>query len=446
VCRGLTLIHPEPRRPAAYGASSDLTTTPSCPCASASRKNSLASVTEPVTRRGISSSGGTVRASSACRRRSGRSIRSTPSACSTSNRNTESWTAGVFGFVSWLAVRAAVSWKGSGLPSARSAISSPSKTAARTGSLASAATTSGSRPVISSKVLVNRRTAPSARWAWILMPSSFHSTAAPAVPSAALSAVPSAALSAVPSAALSAVPSAGVPPPILARASAMLEALAASIGRTGRPTSRPKACRASRPPASAPAATAPSEPRIIIARRTSATGTEAARATASVITPSSAPCRSSPESRPYRNCCSVSVARPNNSLTSAFRAAVDPLPEIAPIAENPASTSLSVSVAAAAGANPPRSVAQPTPICRCGSSPDRYATAIGTSRGPAWRSAAASASILASRALVVATVRDTPAISARSTRPFSLSRRSAEDHPKIMRSPSSSTRSGASEV
>jgi len=306
----------------------------------------------------MSSSGGTVRASSACRRQSGRSIRSAPSACRTSNRNTESGTAGVFGSAPWLAVRAAVSWKGSGLPSARSAISSPSNTAARTGSLASAATTSGSRPVISSKVLVNRRTVPPARWAWILMPSSFHSTAA-AVPPAVPSAVPPA------------VPSAEVLPPILARASAMLEALAASIGRTGRPTSRPKACRASRPPASAAAATAPSEPCIIIARRTCATGTEAARATASVITPSSAPCRSSPESRPYRNRCSVSVARSNNSLTSAFRAAVDPLPEIAPIAENPASTSLSVSVAAAAGANPPRNVAQPTPICRCGRSPDR---------------------------------------------------------------------------
>jgi len=177
VCRGLTLTHPEPRRPAAYGASSDLITTPSCPCASASRKNPLASVTEPVTRRGMSSSGGTVRASSACRRQSGRSIRSAPSRCSTSNRNTERWTAGVFGSACWLAVRAAVSWKGSGLPSARSAISSPSKTAARTGSLARAATTSGSRPVISSRVLVNRRTVPSARWAWILMPSSFHSTA-----------------------------------------------------------------------------------------------------------------------------------------------------------------------------------------------------------------------------------------------------------------------------
>jgi len=48
-----------------------------------------------------------------------------------------------------------------------SAIESAAKeiveTAARTGSLARVAATSGSRPVISSRVLVNRRTEPSAR-------------------------------------------------------------------------------------------------------------------------------------------------------------------------------------------------------------------------------------------------------------------------------------------
>ena len=156
-----------------------------------------------------------------------------------------------------------------------------------------------------------------------------------------------------------------------------------------------------------------------MARRTSATGTEAARATASVITPSSAPWRSSPDSRPTRNRCSSAVARPNSSPTSALRAAAEPFPDTAPIALNPESTSDSVSVGACAGANPSRRAAQPTPICRCGSSPDRYATAIGTSSGPASRSAAASVSIFASRALVPATARDTSAISLSSTRPFS---------------------------
>ena len=132
----------------------------------------------------------------------------------------------------------------------------------------------------------------------------------------------------------------------------MLVALAASIGRTGRPTSSPNARSASLPPASAAAATAPSEPRSIMARRTSAAGTEAARATASVITPSRAPWRSSPDSSPARNCCSARVARPNSSPTRARRAAADPFPATAPIAEKAASTSDKLSVGAAAGANP----------------------------------------------------------------------------------------------
>ena len=59
-----------------------------------------------------------------------------------------------------LAARAEVSWNGSGLPSSRRAISSPSRTAARTGSSASTATTSGTLPVISSRVRVNTRTLP----------------------------------------------------------------------------------------------------------------------------------------------------------------------------------------------------------------------------------------------------------------------------------------------
>ena len=151
----------------------------------------------------------------------------------------------------------------------------------------------------------------------------------------------------------------------------MLAALDASIGRTGRPTSSPNARSASLPPVSAAAATAPSEPRSIMARRISATGTEAARATASVMTPSSAPWRSSPESRPKRNRCSSSVARPNSSLTRALRAAADPFPATAPMADNPESTSDRVSVGVSAGGNPSRSVAHPTPIWRCGSSPDR---------------------------------------------------------------------------
>ncbi len=144
-----------------------------------------------------------------------------------------------------------MSWNGSGLPSARSAISSPSNTALRTGSLPSVAATSGSRAVMSSSVRVNSRTSPSATCAWIRMPSSFHSTAARA---AAASPLPS--------------PSSPAPAAILARASAMDGALAASIGLSGCPTSRPNPASAWLPPVSAAPATAGSDPRSITARRT----------------------------------------------------------------------------------------------------------------------------------------------------------------------------------
>ena len=93
-------------------------------------------------------------------------------------------------------------------------------------------------------------------------------------------------------------------------------------------------------------------------------------------------------------------------------------PVTAPIAEKAASTSARPKVGTEAAGNPSRSTAQPTPICRCGSSPDRYATTIGTSPGPADRSAAAIAAILASRPDAPATVLETPATSASSTRPL----------------------------
>jgi hypothetical protein len=115
--------------------------------------------------------------------------------------------------------------------------------------------------------------------------------------------------------------------------------------------------------------------------------------------------------------CSSAVARPNSSPTSALRSAAEPFPLTAPITDNAASTSASPNDGTKAAGNPSRSAAQPTPICRCGSSPDRYATAIGTSPGPASRSAPASNSTLASRALVAPTSRDTSAIRPSSTPP-----------------------------
>ena len=122
-------------------------------------------------------------------------------------------------------------------------------------------------------------------------------------------------------------------PPALASASERVGALAASIGRTGRPTSSPNAPSAALPPDSAAAATAPSEPRSIMARRTSATGTD------------SGPCHRLGH-HPFQRSLAqlageqadqepllVPVARPNSSPTSALRAAAEPFPDTAPIAE-----------------------------------------------------------------------------------------------------------------
>ncbi len=275
--------------------------------------------------------------SSSCRlTSSGASMRSTPPECRMSKRNSDSGTAAASAS---LAARAAVCWKGSGLPSRRSAISSPSKTADSTGSARAAATTSGSRNVMSSSVRVNRRTCPPAMWTWTRIPSSFHSMAAC--------------------------------PPVLDRAPAIVGSLAASMGFSGWKTWRPKEARASVPPVSAAHAARGSDPLSMAARRTCAAAVAAAFATASVITPSSAPCRSSPASSRTRKYCSPAVARRRSSPIRRLRSAAAPLPVVKPIWRNAASTSATVIVATSAGGGTARSVAQPTPICRWGSSPDR---------------------------------------------------------------------------
>ena len=108
----------------------------------------------------------------------------------------------------------------------------------------------------------------------------------------------------------------------------------------------------------------------------------AAFATASTITPSRAPCRSSPTSRPPRNRCSGSVAVANRRASSSRRAACEPRPAMACRRVNASSTSSTSSVGgASAGGGSSRRDAHPTPIVPCGSSPERYATAIGTSSG-----------------------------------------------------------------
>ena len=101
--------------------------------------------------------------------------------------------------------------------------------------------------------------------------------------------------------------------PVAASAAATSGAGDASIGCTARPGTMPTAARASTPPVSAACAVRPRSPASMWARRTAAIGTPAAFATASTITPSSAPWRSSPPNIFHSRSCSGSVARAKTS-------------------------------------------------------------------------------------------------------------------------------------
>lgn len=114
--------------------------------------------------------------------------------------------------------------------------------------------------------------------------------------------------------------------PSLSTASPTEDALCASMGNTGRPTVSRNRLSASGPSASTDCATTWSDPVSITARRTSSGGAPVACASPSRATASSAPCRSSPVSRPNRNRCSSSVAAPINSPTRRVRSACDPAP------------------------------------------------------------------------------------------------------------------------
>ena len=118
----------------------------------------------------------------------------------------------------------------------------------------------------------------------------------------------------------------------------------------------------------------------------SAAGTPAARATASTITPSSAPWRSSPTSSPTRNRCSSAVARAEQPREQppprALRAGAGQRGRSARGARRPRPPSGSARRPAAGRS---RSAAQPTPIWRCRSSPERNATRRRTSSGSSAR-------------------------------------------------------------
>ena len=277
--------------------------------------------------------------------------------------------------------RLIVTWNGSGRPSSRSAIASPSSTSADTSSPCTTSTISEARSVMSARLRVKIRTSSPARCTWIRAPSSFHSTLAR---------------------------------PNRSSAADTSSAVWASIGVIGCSGVSRKPPSPSTPSRIAAAATLGRSPASIAARRTAAAGTPAAFATASAITPSSAPCRSSPRNSPTSRRRSGSVARERRPSSSLRRAACEPGPAIDCRRDTAASTSSSSSVGDSAGGGRSRSAAHPTPTVPCGSAPDRYATAIATSSALASARQSASRATFPRRAGVAATSSDACAISPRS--------------------------------
>jgi hypothetical protein len=139
------------------------------------------------------------------------------------------------------------------------------------------------------------RTSSPRRWIWIRIPSSFHSTDDLAK---------------------------------LVTASGTLAAVDASIGRIGRKSSSRTAFRPSSPSVIATSAVRVRSPESISARRASCPETPAAFATASIISPASAPCLNSPVKRRLTKPASASVARPRSSPRIRLRSAAEPLPVV----------------------------------------------------------------------------------------------------------------------
>ena len=146
-------------------------------------------------------------------------------------------------------------------------------------------------------------------------------------------------------------------------------------------------------------------PAIMTARRTVAGDAFPARATASINTPSSAPCRSSPVSSRTRKSCSSAVARVSRSRRRRARSPAEPLPVVVAICSNTLSTSTSERTGAGAAVTgfDSRMAEMPIPIRPCRGSPDKNAAAMSTSGGVTRWSRAASSAILTRRLLALAT-------------------------------------------
>ncbi len=176
------------------------------------------------------------------------------------------------------------------------------------GSARAAPAISGIAAVTSLRLRVNMRTSSPCLCTWMRAPSIFHSNA--------------------------------MSPESVSSASSTSFAVCASIGAMGDITWSWKRCNPEAPASRPTRAMAPRLLSYMAARRTSGSGTPVTAAIASIITPASAPCRSSPTSSRSRNSCSSRVARPNSVRSAVARRALEPLPRIAASSLSSRSTSM----------------------------------------------------------------------------------------------------------
>ena len=199
-----------------------------------------------------------------------------------------------------------------------------------------------------------------------------------------------------------------------------VSAVCASIGWTGRSTIEAEPASASAPSVERGRGDRAEVAGEHAARRTSPTGTRGAFATASTITPSRAPWRSSPRRSPTRNRCSSSVARPNRPSSSSRRARLgarprepgDPRGGRVDL-EQLESRRRRRGRRGARGARPSRRRSSPAAGTRTGRRPRRALRPGSRARG-----ISASRATFASRDEVDATSADVAAISSRSTAPY----------------------------
>ena len=280
---GFTLRHALPRRPAAYGDAASLTTTPSWPARERLVEHALRLAGSEVSDAGISSCGAIASQPRARARSSGVSSRSSPSRCSRSKRNVTIPSGGA----SRVDLRDRVLERGR---ARRRPSRSPRRRAppAATGSARTASTIPGSaRGDLVEVARVDR--APRRRGDG----SGCGCRRASTRPTRARS-----------------------PRPPRPRSRRSRRASAGSAGRArSRPSRRPSSPLAERDLRRAREVAREHER----APRERRPGTPAAFATASTISPASAPCRSSPVKSRRRKSASSSVARPSSSASSCLR-------------------------------------------------------------------------------------------------------------------------------